>query len=257
MSDEIQVLSNNPPSAIDFAREVISTLNDWMTTCCPAITSEDDARQAKLLLDRAAEALRDVEDDRIGLVSPLVRQTQGINEKYKSLHNTDKTKPGSFDRVVNELKARLERYIFEQEQERQRIAEEAARRMIEAENRAREMEAQEQEILANAAVGEVGGDVQSATEQADQAFAEFEKAARAAKLAEREANVKIGGGFRRVVKLGVTEVLVIDDVIAAVMEIWPSEKLHDAILSCARVFRKSYHRLPEGIRATQERTLRR
>jgi hypothetical protein len=57
------------------------------------------------------------------LVDPLNTQVAEINRKYKSVHNTDSKKPGTLDKILGELKARLTAYALAEEAKRAREAE--------------------------------------------------------------------------------------------------------------------------------------
>lgn len=250
----MEQMTNNPPSPIEFARETIGQVNSWLSEH-PVIQTEDDAREAKVWADRAKEALRDVELERVSKVEPLNAELIKINGSYKALHNTDKAKPGQFDRVMNELKARIDAFLAAEEEKRQKTAQEAAERAAEAERLAREAEAKEREALSNAAVGEAGVDVAEATSEADAKFAEFEKAAHEAAIAERDSHVCLGGGFGRALSRRNKEVLSVDDPVAAVQAMWPSDKISEAILSAARAFRQVLGDLPPGVSSSHERSL--
>lgn len=246
--------TNNPPSPIEFARETIDGVNKWLSEN-PVIQTEDQAREAKVWSDRAKEALKDVEAERVTLTAPLNERLNSINDTYKALHSIDKRRPGTFDRVVTMLRARIEAYLAEQEAIRQRTAAEAARIAADAERLAREAESREREAISNAAVGEVGVDLAAATQSADTAFAAYEKAAHQADIAERDQKVRLGGGFQRATALRTKEILTVEDPIAAVTAMWPSEKINEAILSCARALRQEMGELPPGVTARYERGL--
>lgn len=245
--------SNNPPSTIEYAQSVIDEINAWLADH-PTIETEDDARAAKPFLDRAKASLEEVESERNGKVRPLNEQVSAINAKYKALHNTDTKKPGLFDKIVIELKARVAAFMIREEQRRIREAEIARLAQEEAERLAREAEAKEAEALANAKAGEVI-DVAEVTKQADAAFEEFERQSRFAARAERDTKVKIGGGFGKTASLRDAETLHLDSYSLALKAIGPNDKVRDAILSAARDYRKLHGELPAGVRATYERKL--
>jgi hypothetical protein len=244
---------NAPPSPIDYAQSVIDEINAWLADH-PTIETEDDARAAKPFLDRAKASLEEVEAERDSKVRPLNEQVSAINVKYKALHNTDAKKPGLFDKIVIELKARVAAFMIREEQRRIREAELARLAQEEAERLAREAEAKEAEALANAKAGEVI-DVAEVTKQADAAFEEFERQSRFAARAERDTKVKIGGGFGKTASLRDAETLHLDSYSLALKAIGPNDKVRDAILSAARDYRKLHGELPTGVRATYERKL--
>lgn len=244
---------NNPPGPIDHAQGVIDDINNWLSDH-PVIATEDDAREAKPFLDRAKAALEEMESERDSKVRPLNDTVDTINVKYKTLHNTDKKKPGRYDKIVNELKARVAAFLAAEEARREREAEIARQAQAEAERLAREAEAKEAEALANAQAGEVV-DVAEVTQQADEAFQEFELQSRFAARAERNIKTKIGGGFDNAVSLRNVETLHLDSYNLALKAIGPNDKIRDAILSAAREYRKTHGALPAGVSATFERKL--
>lgn len=245
---------NNPPGPIDHAQTVIDDINAWLGDH-PVVETEDQAREAKPYLDRAKNALDEIESERDGKVRPLNETVDAINVKYKALHNTEKKKPGQFDKIVNELKARVAAFLAAEEARREREAEEARRNQEEAERIAREAERREHEALQNAAAGELDIDVAEVTQAADTAFKEYELQSRFAARAERDTKVKIGGGFENAVSLRSVETLHLDSYGLALKAIGPNDKIRDAILSAARDYRKLHGALPAGVRATTERKL--
>lgn len=254
MLDRLGIGGNAPPSLFDFARETMGALSDWMGER-PAISSEDEAREAKLLLDRAKNCAADLEAERQRLVSPLNMTIEDINAKYKELHNTDRKKPGVYDKVMNELKARLSAFLAIEEDKRLAVAEAKRREAEEAEKLAREAEAREREAIENSRAGELGVDVSQVVVEANQAFAAFEKAGREADRADRGAKVKIGGGWGKAAALHNVETLVVVSYGKAIAAIGPNEKIAEAILSAARDYRKLHNHLPEGVEANITRAL--
>jgi hypothetical protein len=245
---------NNPPDTVAFAGDTMQAISDWMKEH-PVIETEDDAREAKPFLDRAKAALDEMESDRDGKVRPLNDAVDAINGKYKALHNTDKKKPGLYDKIVNELKARMAAFMLAQEKRREEAAEIERKKLEAAETAAREAEAREQEALAGAKTGELDVDVAVVTKEADEAFAAFEQQSRFAARAEKNTKVKIGGGFGRTAALRTVETLHLDSYGKAIKAIGPCEKIEAAILSAARDYRKEHGSLPEGVRATTEKVL--
>lgn len=244
---------NNPPNLIDHSKSVIEDINKWLADH-PTIETEDDAREAKPYLDRAKLALDEMESERDSKVRPLNEQVAEINTKYKCLHSTDTKKPGLFDKIVNELKSRISAYLAKEEQRREQEAEIARKAKEEAGRIAREAECIEKEALENARSGEVI-DVAHVTQQADEAFGEFEMASRFSDLADRNTKVKIGGGFAKSASLRTIETLHLDSYGKALKAIGPHEKIKETILSAAREYRKTHGHLPDGVTATTERKL--
>lgn len=245
--------SNNPPGPIDHAQSVVDDINSWLADH-PVIENEGQAREAKPYLDRAKAAFEEVEAERDGKVRPLNEQVKATNETYKAFHNTDPKKPGRFDKIVIELKARVAAFMLREEEKRRVAAEQARLAQEEAERIAREAEAKEAEALENARAGEVV-DVAEVTKQADEAFSEFERQSRFAARAERDTKVKIGGGFDKSASLRNVETLHLESYGKAIKAIGPHDKIRDAILSAARDYRKEHGSLPDGVSATYERKL--
>src|SRR3990167_4817988 len=241
-----QIGHNNPPETIEAARDTMTALSDWMAEH-PVIEIEDDAREAKKLLDRAKSCADEIENDRDQLVRPLNEQIATINGKYKAVHNTDAKKPGTLDRTVLELKARLSVFIKAEEVKREAEAERLRLAAEDAAHIAREAEAREQEAIRNAQAGELGVDVTQVVIEADSRFAEFQKADREAARAERNEHVKIGGGWGNAVSLRTKETLVLVSYAKAITAIGPNDKIRDAILSAARDYRKLKGSLPDGV----------
>ena len=241
-----QIGHNNPPETIEAARDTMTALSDWMAEH-PVIEIEDDAREAKKLLDRAKSCADEIENDRDQLVRPLNEQIATINGKYKAVHNTDAKKPGTLDRTVLELKARLSVFIKAEEVKREAEAERLRLAAEDAAHIAREAEAREQEAIRNAQAGELGVDVTQVVVEADSRFAEFQKAEREAQRAERNEHVKIGGGWGNAVSLRTKETLVLVSYAKAITAIGPNDKIRDAILSAARDYRKLKGSLPDGV----------
>lgn len=245
---------NKPPGPLEAGYDTMRALSDWMGEC-PAIENEDQAREAKKLLDRAKGSQAEIESERVERVSPLNDEIDAINAHYKAVHNKDAKKPGALDRVANELKARLATYIAAEEARREAEAE-ASR--IEAERAAHEAHAamaREREAIENARAGELGVDVTQVVVEADKRVSEAKKAERAAARAERDASVKVGGGWGKSVSLRTAETLVLVSYGKAITAIGPNDKIRDAILSAARDYRREHGRLPDGVEAETTRKL--
>jgi hypothetical protein len=246
--------TNNPPGPIEYAQSVIDEVAAWLANH-PVIQTEEEARGAKVYIDRGVAALAEIEIQRVKLVAPLNEQVAAINGEHKRYHNTDKAKPGLFDKVLNALKGRVQAFMLAEEARRKKDAEDARLLAEAAEKAAREAEAREKEVHDDASQGILGLDVQEATRDADAAFADFQKASRFAALAERETKVKVGGGFGKSLSIRKREVLVVKDWHKAIVSVGLTEGIADAILTAARNYRNEYGELPPGIESTQERTL--
>jgi phage-related tail protein len=239
--------NNQPPSAIDFAKESTTAVSDWMKDR-PVIETDDDARAAKVLVDRAKSSLESMETERDGLVRPLNTQVREINDRYRSPRTL-------LEKVRNALVDRLTAYARRLEQERLRQAEEARRAAEVAAQAALEAERRAQEAHDDAAQGVCDVDLGQVTQEAEQACSDLGRASRELARAERDSKVRIGGGFGRVMTLRDTEVLTITDVHAAIREIGLTDRIAEVVLTEARAFRKSMGDLPSGISATYERSL--
>lgn len=246
--------TNNPPGPIEYAQSVIDELNEWLSEH-PVIQSEDEARDAKPLIDRAKAALVDIETERTRLVAPLNIQVSTINMEHKRYHNTDRTKPGLFDKVLAAVNQRIQAFLLIEEARKRREAENARLLAEAAEKAAREAEAREKEIHEDASMGVAGLDLGQATEEADRAFADFQHASRFAARAEKDTKVKIGGGFGRSITIKDKEVLIVKDWQKAIVSTGLTDGIRDAILTAARNFRREYGELPDGIEITKERTV--
>jgi hypothetical protein len=246
--------SNNPPGPIEFAQSVIDELATYMANN-PVIETEDQARDAKVLIDRARAALVEIEVQRTLQVMPLNDKIAEINADHKRYHNKDKGKPGLFDKVLGVLMQRVQAFMLVEEARRKREAEDAKKALQEAVILAREAEAREKEIHEDASQGVVGLDVAEATAAADAAFSDFQQASRFAVRAEKETKVKIGGGFGRSLSIRNKEVLIVKDWRAAIVNTGLTDGIRDAILTAARNFRSEYGELPAGVESTQERSL--
>jgi hypothetical protein len=245
---------NLPPGPIEYARDTMGALSAWMAEH-PTVATDDEAREAKKLLDQAKSCAGDIESERDKQVRPLNEKISEINGRYKAVHNTDSKRPGALDKVTNELKARLGAFIRAEEERREREAEAKRIAAEEAERLAREAEAREREAIENAKAGELGVDVTQVVVEADTAFSEFEHAAREYARAERDAHVRIGGGWGRSASLRTKETLVLQDPFHAIEDMGVNQGIEDAILSAARDYRKKHGKLPAGVTATTERKL--
>lgn len=242
MEREITKTDNNPPEVLELSRDVAKSISGWMADN-PNIPDEKAAREAKVQIDRAKLAIKDLESERDAKVRPLNDKVASINADYRKPRNL-------LNDLLSEMLARVQDFVRKEEHRRAKIAEEAARKAREAEEAALEAERLEKERLDDAAKGEVGVDIASVIEQADDAFEEYQRREREAIMAQRDAKVRVGGGFARALSMREKEILDVVDAIAALTEIGATENIKQAILTSARAFRKIHNRLPNGISAT-------
>jgi hypothetical protein len=237
---------NNPPSILEFCGETTAELGNWLEDN-PVIQTEEAARAAKLLIDRATSTIADAEAERDKQVRPLNEQVKTINERYKTPRET-------LRRVADLLKERIAAFIKAEKERREQEAENRRREAEDAEALARLAEEREREAKEAASVGEVV-DVGRAVAEADEAFRNYEASIRDAARAGKETHVKIGGGYRKALSLRTKEVLVLHNWQKAIDEMGLSEALIESILKEARAFRKATGHLPEGVIATTEEVL--
>jgi hypothetical protein len=189
-----------------------------------------------------------MEAERDGLVRPHNEQVKAINDRYRPARTT-------LEKLVDELRRRLSSYARALEIERVREAEAARTAAAEAERAAREAEQREREAVEEADQGVCDIDIGAVTQEADTAFAAFQKADRTAARAERDSRIRIAGGFGKAMGLRDRETLTVTDWQAAITELGLTDTIRDAILASARAYRKAFRELPEGIVATYDRSL--
>jgi len=240
-----EVGHNNPPDMTETAISTSGDLSAWMAFN-PVIETEDQAREAKVFIDRAYLCVKDLEDERKGINKPFEEKIKGNNHHYRAPREL-------LEGVAHELKSRFDAFLLREESKRQAAAAEAARLAEEAERVAREAERKEREAADEAASGVIGHDISAVTADANQAFADYQKASRNAAIAERETKVKIGGGFRRALSLREKEILYVYNAEAAIATLGPTDDIVAAILKSARAYRKLNGKLPAGVSADIER----
>lgn len=245
MSTEIG--HNNPPEVLKLAPEVIADISGKMADI-PVVESEDDARLIKMEIDRGVACMRDLEAERDGKVRPLNAVVDNINLAY----HRPKRLLGD---LLDEMRARLKLFMDAETLRREQAAAEARVKAKLAEDHAREMERIEREKLDNASKGEVGVNAAEVIAEADDAYDAYCAAERAAKLAEKETHVKIGGGFSRAIGMRKTEVLTIVDGMAALKEMGWTPGLVEELLKSAKAWRKVHGKLPNGITSKVEEHL--
>lgn len=237
---------NKPPSHIEFAAELAATLSEWLRLN-PLVQEEDMARDGKVLHDRTVILLKEIEDERDKQVRPLNEQVKSINERYRGPRNV-------LEKILGELRERLDGYRRQEEKRREAIAEAARQAAEKARIDAIGAEKTESEAREDASLG-VETDIGAAVAAADDAFASYRRMERAANRAERDSRVRLGGGFGPALVARSKETLSVKNPIAAVKQIGWTEKLLEALLSEARAYRKEYGKLPEGIESTKERSI--
>lgn len=245
---------NNPPepTPIERGHDALSALGKFLDDA-PVITDGPHLVEAKRLVEHARGAAAEIEAERTALVKPLNDQVTSINATYKALHNTDSKKPGTLDKVLNELKARLTAYGKAEEVKREAAAAEAAKIAAEAEAAAREAERIEFQAKQDAVVGVIDTGVAEAIQNADEKFAEFERASRFAKQTEAQTTFRIGNGSGKALGMRTEKTLVLESYGKAIKAIGPNETIKEAILTAARAYRKLHGCLPDGVSETQER----
>lgn len=240
-----EVGHNNPPSQIAFSSETVDALSAWMRNN-PVIQTEEVARDAKVLCDRASLCLKDMRDERDALTRPL-------NEKLTEIHAQYRSPQEVLSRTLTELTARLNAFILREEQRRKQIAIEAEAKLKEAERVAREAEEVEQKAIEDAKAGVCDADVGVLVREADEKFSRFREISNETRRAQRATKVKIGGGFRRAASLRGKEVLTVENAIEAINEMGLTDAIRNTILKEARAYRKAFGTLPAGILSTTER----
>jgi hypothetical protein len=247
MNDIVEIGHNNPPSAIDMAREAIKPLATFLAAN-PVIQDHEAAREAKLFLDRVKSTIGDLDAAKEAEAKPHHTAWKAALDKFKPATEY-------VTKLQGELKTRLAAYIKAEEAKRAAELEAARKAQAEAEAAAREAERIEQEAKNNAAVGEIGVDVAAVIENADEKFAEYQQASRFAAIAERDAKVRIGGGFGKVASLRTKDVWTLDDPAKALASIGCTEGIREAILVAARQYYKLIGNAPDGVTITKERVL--
>lgn len=247
MSMPATIGHNQPPSPIDMAREALADLNLFLTNT-PVVETVEQAKSGALFVERTRKSLQDMEDARKAETAPLNEAAKAINERYR-------TAMSPIAGLLNELRTRLTDFACKEEARRIRAAEEARLRAEALEMDARRAEEAEREAKTNATFGEIV-DVAEKVVEADQAFSRFQKADRAAAVAERDSVVRLPsqlGG--KALSLRVKETLIVDNALKAISEIGSHPKINEAIASAAREYRRQYGRLPSGVRAETTREI--
>lgn len=241
------MLGHNQASPADLVHDTFADLGKFLAEH-PVIQTEEQSKAAGLLVERTRKLFADLEDARKAEVGPL-------NDQVRTINNTYRIARGPVDNVLTELILRLNDYVGRENARRIREAEELRLAAEAAEMEARRAEEIEREAKQSATFGEVT-DVAAAVVEADQKFNEFQRAERAAAVAERGTTVRLPsqlGG--RALSMRNKETLVLDDWKAAIECMGMKEKIRDAVLSAARDYRKVHERLPAGVSATYSRSI--
>ncbi len=232
---------NNPPSQIELIEGVVEELSRFLSET-PVIQSHEEAKRAAELIKRGKIAADELDAERDSHVRPLNTRVHKINASYKRVSLP-------LDRLIDLIKGRLT----------DRARAEEARRQAEVDRKLREL--QEAEIAALRAAEaerdgiEIGGAVVQAITDTAVAQEDAARAARALAIAEKDVGFRVATGYGRAIPMRNVETLVIDNHISAVISMWPSDKIGDAIRSAARDYRKQHGRLPKGISIILERKI--
>jgi hypothetical protein len=238
---------NQPPGPIDFAKEAISELSEYLKEN-PVVETFDQAKAAAAHIERTRIALKSMEEERSIKVLPLNEQLSTINTAYRIVREP-------LTKIYDTLKVRVTAYNRAEEAKRAAEAQRLADIAAEAERAARAAEAAEQEAIANAEAGECA-DVGDAITQADDAFREYSVANRAAQRADRETKVRIPSAMGgRALGMRQVEVFTVEDACAAVTIMGASDDLKKQIIRDAKRFREATGELPEGVTSAYERSL--
>ena len=242
--------NNSPPGPIESAKEAMDELNGFLREH-PVITSPAEAKNGGAYIERTRIALGDMEDERKIKVEPLNKQLTAINTAYRVVREP-------LEKVLKELRRRLTDYANAVEAARIAEANRLAAEREEAARIAREAEQREFDAIAAVDVGECA-DAGTAIVEADQKFAEFQKADRAAAVAAKNVPVRIGsvmGGKTLSMRSNPPALSVanVDDACKAIRAMGVTEALSDAICTAARAYHRAHEEYPPGITTTYERS---
>jgi len=247
MLDRVTIGHNQPPGPIDFAKEAISELSEYLKEN-PVVETFDQAKAAGAHIERTRISLKSMEDERSVKVLPLNEQLSTINTAYRIVREP-------LTKIYDTLKARVTAYNRAEEAKRAAEAQRLADIAAETERAARAAEATEQEAIANAEAGECA-DVGEAISHADDAFREYSVANRAAQRADRETKVRIPSAMGgKALGMRSVEVFTVEDACAAITIMGASEELKKQIIRDAKRFREATGELPDGVKSAYERSL--
>jgi hypothetical protein len=237
---------NQPPGQMVIAGDVHNELAAFLNDA--PVVDETTAKKAAELIKRGRLCLQDLNDERTLRVKPLNDEVKSINAAYRTVVDP-------LDALVEQIKHRLTAYTKAEEARRAAEAEAARVVAAEAERAAQAALEAQQQAIENAGAGEFNTEVARALGDAWKARDDAARAARAAVLAEKDVTVRTSTGFGRSMGLRDVEVLTVENPVQAVLIMWPMDKLRDALLSCARDYRKTHGELPKGIGVTVDRRI--
>jgi len=240
---------NNPPSRIEYAVEAYDELRTYLKSH-PVITSQAEAQAGSACNERTLVALNEARAERETKTRPFRDRLNAIFDAYALVKDK-----GTLETARTELRKRLTKYASDIEAKRIAEVERLRAEAEEAERLARQADAVRLEAIDDAQQG-VESDVGGAIEHADATFSDFRRADKQAAIAAKNVPLRFSsvmGGKTQ--SMRTVEVLVIDDIAKAIKVLGITDKIRDAILSSAREFRKEFDQLPDGIKATFERTL--
>lgn len=255
----VEKTNNGPPGVIDSAQEAFVELSAFLKEH-PVVQSHDEAKQLGAYKERTKIALDDARAERDSKTKPLNERLKVIRTFYDIVREkTDKNKGGILEAAYNEARRRLTDYATAVEAARLAIAEKARAEAEEAERVARAAEEAEREAIASADVGELT-DVGGAIAEADGAFKDFQKAGRAAAIAERAVPVRIGSimGGRSLAMRSQPDKLsiaTVEDACSALRAMGLNPEIEQAICAAARKFEKTFEEYPAGITVTKVRSM--
>ena len=242
----MSVIGHNRASPQDLADDALSDLGKFLSD--HPIIEAGSIKEGTLFAERVRKTLADMEDARKTETGPLNEQVKEINGRYR-------TARGPLENLYTTLRIRLTDYTAREEARRIREAEEKRLAAQAAEMEARRAEEAEIEAKQNSSLGEVV-ELAERVVEADQAFSEYERANRAAAVAERDTHVRLPsqlGGHA--MSMRTIETLTVDSAVDAVMAIGAHKKITDAILTAARDYRRQHGELPPGVSATYSRSI--
>lgn len=240
---------NNPPSETQFCEELKKEISKWLEDN-PVIDSLEKAKAAKLLLDRANLALKDLESERKKQVDPLNKQVKEINDRYREPKET-------LALALQAVKGCINVYLETVEAQKIADARAAAEKAEAAKRAAIEAEKAAEKAAEESAQGVIIDAINPVIE-ANRAFSNYEKAEREkARLEKSIEQTKIVNKTlgTRATSLREREELILIDPIACIQDMGVSDELAEAILKAAREFRRNNNRVPQGIKIEKTRSV--